>query len=285
MVGRAISCWDARSTKWEVQLKEELRANTPLPATQSITKPPDAQGNAGSLPVSMKTNGQSERHDLPASPITDGADGPDTPLSTIQKHVYIVDDESAVRQAILFALRTAGYDVRPFANGRDFLDATSILAPGCALLDLRMPELGGLAVLDELGDKRQRYPAIAITGYGDVRTAVEAMKRGARDFLEKPFTDSALLQSLEAVFATLEDEVKSDIAHRRAVELVAGLSPREYETLQGLVAGLSNKVVAFRLGISVRTVEMHRGNLMDRLGAKSLVEAMRIAVAAGVKPL
>lgn len=266
-------------------MREEVRSTKSPRGPQSITKPSGFKGGARSRLVAKKGGGRSEIDDRGGNPIEDGAGGPDLPPSTAQKHVYIVDDESSVRQAILFALRSAGYDVRPFANGRDFLDATNILAPGCVLLDLRMPEPGGLAVLDELGDKRRRYPTVAITGYGDVGTAVEAMKRGAKDFLEKPFTDAVLLQALEAVFTTLQVDVESEIARGRAVELVASLSAREREMLQGLVAGLSNKVIAFQLGISVRTVEMHRGNLMDRLGAKSLAEAMRIAVSAGVEPL
>lgn len=202
-----------------------------------------------------------------------------------QKHVYIVDDESSVRQALLYALRSAGYEVRPFASGSDFLDSIEMLVPGCVLLDLKMPGLGGLEVLEKLGEQVRRFPCIAITGYGDLRTAVTAMKLGAADFLEKPFTDEALLLSLDAAFVTLDDDVKSDTAHVRAANLVSSLSRREQETLQGLVDGMSNKAVAHKLGISVRTVEMHRSNLMDRLGVKSVAEATHIAIAAGLKPL
>lgn len=210
---------------------------------------------------------------------------PDSRQLTVKQHVYIVDDDTSVRQALLYALRTAGYEVRPFASGVDFLESISILAPGCVLLDLKMPELSGLEVLDKLGEHLRTFPSIAITGYGDLRTAVDAMKRGASDFLEKPFTDEALLLAIDAVFATLEDDVKLDSAHIRAMKLVASLSRREQETLQGLVGGMSNKAVAHRLGISVRTIEMHRSNLMDRLGVKSLAEATHIAIAAGLKPL
>lgn len=210
---------------------------------------------------------------------------PDGQQPSIQKHVYIVDDESSVRQALSYALLTAGYLVRPFASGGDFLDAVETLVPGCVLLDLKMPELSGLEVLDALGVHRRKFPCIAITGYGDLRTAVEAMKRGAADFLEKPFTDEALLLALDTVILTLEDEVKSATANIRASKLVDCLSRREQETLQGLVDGLSNKAVAHKMGISVRTVEMHRSNLMDRLGVKSVAEATHIAIAAGLKPL
>lgn len=210
---------------------------------------------------------------------------PDARPVTTPMHVYIVDDESSVRQALSYALQTAGYAVRPFASGGDFLDSLEMLSPGCVLLDLKMPELSGLEVLDALGAHLRKFPSIAITGYGDLRTAVEAMKRGAMDFLEKPFTDEALLLALDTVFATFDDDVKADIAHNSAAKLVATLSRRERETLQGLVDGMSNKAVAHKLGISVRTVEMHRSNLMDRLGVKSVAEATHIAIAAGLKPL
>ena len=210
---------------------------------------------------------------------------PDARKSDVKMHVYVVDDEISVRQALSYALQTAGYEVRPFASGGDFLDSLGILAPGCVLLDLKMPELSGFDILDALGAHLRKFPSIAITGYGDLRTAVEAMKRGAMDFLEKPFTDEALLLALEDVFAALDDEVKADSAQRCAAKLVTSLSRRERETLQGLVDGLPNKAVAHKLGISVRTVEMHRSNLMDRLGVKSLAEAAHIALAAGLKPL
>jgi two-component system response regulator FixJ len=136
-------------------------------------------------------------------------------------------------------------------------------------------------VLRELGERRRRFPVVTITGYGDIETAVSAMKLGSRDFLEKPFSDAALLSVLETVFASLPRELEAEGERLRAEGLVAGLTPRERELLQGLVAGLSNKGVANKLGVSVRTIEMHRGNLMDRLGVKSLADAVRIALLAG----
>lgn len=197
-----------------------------------------------------------------------------------QRLVYIVDDDSSLRRSLTFALTTAGYEVRAFASGRDFLEEVDALDPGCVLLDLRMPDLGGFAVLDELGKRSRRFPVVTITGHGDVETAVRAMKHGSRDFLEKPFSDSALLGALESVFATLPAEIEADSERLRATRLVARLTPRERELLEGLVAGFSNKGVANQLGLSVRTVEMHRGNLMDRLGVKSLADVVRIALLA-----
>lgn len=202
-----------------------------------------------------------------------------------QNNVYVVDDDSSVRQALLYAMKTAGFEVRPFASGVDFLSSLEILSPGCVLLDLKMPEISGLEVLSRLGEQIRRFPCIAITGYGDLRTAVDAMKLGAADFLEKPFTDEALLSALDAVFLTLHDDVQLETAHARAAKLVENLSRREQETLQGLVAGMSNKALAHEMGISVRTVEMHRKNLMDRLCVRSVAEATHLAIAAGLKPL
>lgn len=196
------------------------------------------------------------------------------------RNVYIVDDDTSVRRSVSFALTTAGFSVRAFASGQDFLDAADTLAPGCVLLDLRMPDLGGLAVLRELGKRQRRFPVVTITGYGDVETAVSAMKLGSRDFLEKPFSDAALLSVLDAVFVSLPRELEAEGERSRAEALVAGLTSRERELLDGLVAGLSNKGVANKLGVSVRTVEMHRGNLMDRLGVKSLADVVRIALMA-----
>lgn len=196
-------------------------------------------------------------------------------------HVYVVDDESSVRRSLSFALTTAGFHVRAFASGRDFLEDIDLLAPGCLLLDLRMPDFGGFAVLDALGRRRGCFPAVAMTGYGDIRTAVMAMKHGVRDFLEKPFSDDALLAALDGIFSTLSDEIAADAEALRASNLIATLTRRERELLDGLVAGLSNKGVANQLGVSVRTVEMHRANLMDRLQAKSLVDVVRLALTAG----
>ena len=200
------------------------------------------------------------------------------------RHVYIVDDDRMIRRALSFALQTAGFKVRAFISGRDFLDEVDSLPAGCVLLDMRMPEMDGIAVLDELGDRSRRFPVITITGHGDVDVAVRAMKHGSKDFLEKPFTDDTLLDVLNAMFVTLPAEVEADAERQNAVARVAGLTPRERDLLEGLIAGLSNKRVAIRLNVSVRTVEMHRSNLMEQLGVGSLAEAVRLAILAGVKP-
>jgi two-component system response regulator FixJ len=146
-----------------------------------------------------------------------------------------------IRRSLSFALKTAGFDVRAFVSGRDFLDEVDMLAAGCVLLDMRMPEMDGIAVLDELGERVRRFPVVIVTGHGDVDTAVKAMKRGSTDFLEKPFSDAALLEVLDAVFLTLPALAQSDAERMQAAARVAALTPRELGVLQGLVAGMSNK--------------------------------------------
>ena len=202
------------------------------------------------------------------------------PASRPPDQVYIVDDDSMVRRSLSFLLSTSGFGTRAFASGRDFLDEVDMLATGCVLLDIRMPGLDGLAVLEELGTRVQRFAVVAMTGHGDVDIAVRAMKRGARDFLEKPFTDAVLIETLTTLVRVLPRQIGAHAGSKDAAARVALLTPREQEVLHGLLAGLPNKVMADKLGISVRTVEMHRGNLMERMGVKSLAEAVRIAIAA-----
>ncbi|UZK69061.1 response regulator [Sphingomonas sp. S1-29] len=205
--------------------------------------------------------------------------------TALLRTAYIVDDDQMVRRALGFALKASGFDTLSFASGRDFLDRVDGLTSGCVLLDLRMPGMDGIAVIEALGDRVHRFPVAVISGHGDLEVAVKAMKRGASDFLEKPFTDAALMETLDLLSAALAARM-SDLAEREnALVRVAGLTPRERELLQGLAGGLSNKSVAEQLGISVRTVEMHRGNLMKRLGAGSVAEVVRLAILAGVTKL
>lgn len=204
---------------------------------------------------------------------------------TMIRRVYVVDDDSSVRRSLSFALSTAGFDVRVFLSGRDFLDEAPMLHPGCVLLDVRMPQIGGLEVLKALGVGIQRFAVLIMTGHGDIGTAVKAMKGGAQDFLEKPFTDKLLLDTLEIAFQALPAMVDADAERSSAIARTSLLSPRERDVLQGLVAGLPNKTIADRLNVSVRTVEMHRGRMMDRLGAKSLADTVKIASLASIPGL
>lgn len=167
----------------------------------------------------------------------------------------------------------------------DFLDEAALLEPGCVLVDIRMPDMDGLTLLEQFpGALRPRFPIVIITAHGDLPSAVRAMKLGARDFLEKPFEERALLDLLDSLGEALDTAVTMDAARQESSELIARLTPRETELLRAIIQGQSTKQAAYALGISVRTAEMHRGNLFDRLGVRTAAEAIRIAVQAGWMP-
>jgi two-component system response regulator FixJ len=201
------------------------------------------------------------------------------------KCVHVVDDDRDVRRSLSFMLSAGEFQSRPFASGRDLLDSLTDLHPGCVLLDIRMPEMDGFQVLAELAERGVEWPTIVMTGHGEVSVAVRAMKMGAIDFLEKPFDEPLLLASLGRAFMLLEGRREKADRRRLAEERIAQLSSRENEVLRGLMVGLPNKVLARRLDISLRTIEMHRANMMDRLRAGSLAEALTLAVQAGLEPL
>ena len=201
---------------------------------------------------------------------------------TDRRQIYLVDDDDAVRRSAGFMLKTSGFAVEPFASGVEFLKGVEALAPGCILLDVRMPGMDGLEVQRALGERGIAFPVIVLTGHGDVNVAVAAMKAGALDFIEKPFEKAVLLAALEEGFAQIE---RSDRGKARAAEAVLRLNVltvREHDVLEGLVRGFPNKTIAYDLGISARTVEIHRANLMTKLNVRSLSEALRIAFAAGL---
>lgn len=199
-----------------------------------------------------------------------------------RKLVHIVDDEEAIRRSAGFMLRTSGYEVTTWASGVAFLREAKSVEPGCILLDVRMPDMDGLAVQRELAARGVGMPVIVLTGHGDIATAVEAMRNGAVDFIEKPFDKAQLLRALDAAFHRLERRQDDLASEREAVVRVAALTPREQDILRGLVRGHPNKTIAYDLGISPRTVEVHRANVMSKLNVHSLSEALRIAFAAGL---
>lgn len=203
----------------------------------------------------------------------------------LDKNVYVVDDDREVRRSLSFMLNTADLNSRPFASGVDFLEALEELKPGCILLDIRMPEVDGFHVMAELARKHIDWPVIVMTGHGEVSVAVRAMKLGAVDFIEKPFEEGVLLGSLDRAFTLLKDRGETAARKQRAVDRISALTTREREVLRGLMGGMANKLLARKLDISLRTVEMHRANMMDRLGVNSLAEALTLAVQAGVEPL
>jgi two-component system, LuxR family, response regulator FixJ len=195
-----------------------------------------------------------------------------------ERTIHVVDDDAAVRRSLELLLGSMGFITISYAAPDSFLLAAPGLTDGCVLLDVKMPGIGGLEVQARLKAIGFALPIIVITGQGDIQTAVRSMKAGAFDFLEKPYEDEALLRAIEAALATTphgHDQQTLD-----AVQRIAQLSPREREVLEALVAGASNKVIAFDLGLSVRTVEVHRARMMDRLGTHQLAEAIRLAVLA-----
>lgn len=201
---------------------------------------------------------------------------------TARRLIYLVDDDDAVRRSAGFMLKTSGFDVESFSSGPDFLKRAKDAEPGCILLDVRMPGMDGLEVQRELNAQGIALPVIVLTGHGDVGVAVTAMKAGAIDFIEKPFEKSVLLSALEEGFAQLERSDRNQSRANEAATRLKALTARENDVLLGLVRGHANKTIAYDLGISPRTVEIYRANLMTKLGVSSLSEALRIAFAAGL---
>jgi two-component system response regulator FixJ len=196
--------------------------------------------------------------------------------------VYVVDDDEAIRRSAGFMLKTSGFRVRSFESGLEFLKEVRSLEPGCILLDIRMPGMDGLDVQRALRNEGVALPVVIMTGHGDVNIAVQAMKAGAVDFIEKPFEKPTLLDALEQGQSRLRDDAVSSNRAQEARVRLNVLTPRELDVLRGLTQGLPNKTIAYDLGISPRTVEIHRANLMEKLGARSLSDALRLAFAAGL---
>ncbi|MEA3057576.1 MAG: two-component system, LuxR family, response regulator FixJ [Sphingomonadales bacterium] len=194
--------------------------------------------------------------------------------------VHLVDDDLSVRRSVGFMLKTSGLQVRTYESGAQLLERSAELDEGCILLDIRMPGMDGLEVQQALQEKGVALPVIIMTGHGDVGLAVRAMKAGAVDFIEKPFEKTALLAGLGEAFRRLSLKEATQDRKKDAEIRLHVLTPRERDVLDGLAQGLPNKTIAFDLGISARTVEIHRANLMAKLHSRSLSEVLRIAFAA-----
>lgn len=199
-----------------------------------------------------------------------------------KRTVHLVDDDEAIRRSASFMLRTSGLVVKTYSSGMELLAAGKDIEPGCILLDVRMPGMDGLEVQMALKERDIRLPVIVMTGHGDVSVAVQAMKVGAIDFIEKPFERATLLSALEDGFVQLSRASTRAARAEEASAQLDVLTPREREVLEGLARGHPNKTIAYDLGISPRTVEIHRANVMSKLGVASLSEALRIAFAAGL---
>ena len=199
--------------------------------------------------------------------------------------VHVVDDDVAVRQSLAFLLGSAGLSVRLYDSALSFLSALPGVVNGCIVTDIRMPEMDGLELQRHLHNRGIDLPVIVITGHADVPMAVEAMKAGAVDFIEKPFDDEALLSAIRTALDTQVRDAQKGSRNTEIARRIASLSERERQVLDGLVAGKANKVIAYDLGISPRTVEIYRANVMTKMQAASLSELVRMALMAGHSPV
>jgi two-component system, LuxR family, response regulator FixJ len=196
--------------------------------------------------------------------------------------VHVVDDDEAARQSLAFPLRAHEIEVRTYESATAFLKTAPGLQSGCIITDVRMPEISGIDLLRRLKELKIFLPAIVVTGHGEVPLAVEAMKIGAADFLEKAFEDRALLAAVRSALRRGDDERPREAQRAEINELLSSLSNRERDVLNGLVAGQANKQIAFELGISPRMIEIYRANQMTKMQAVSLSELVRMALTAGI---
>jgi len=196
--------------------------------------------------------------------------------------VYVIDDDEAMRDSLQFLLESAGFTVRLFETAVNFLEALPGLEFGCVVSDVRMPGVDGIELLKRMKSSHNHFPVVIMTGHGDVPLAVEAMKLGAVDFLEKPFEDDRLIGMIEIAIRQAAPAAKSEALAQDIAARVATLSPRERQVMDGLIAGLSNKLIARDYDISPRTIEVYRANVMTKMQANSISELVRLAMRAGL---
>lgn len=196
--------------------------------------------------------------------------------------VHVIDDDEAMRDSLAFLLDIEGFATRLYPSAEAFLAGGAEVGPGCIVTDVRMPGMSGIELVRRIREMGLTNPIVVMTGHGDVPLAVEAMKAGARDFIEKPFSDEVLLRALRSACEPQDPDQAVDAARREAEARLADLSPRERDVLMGVVAGKANKIIAHELQISPRTVEVYRANLMSKTGARNMSDLMRLALAAGL---
>ena len=197
-------------------------------------------------------------------------------------NVYIIDDDEAMRDSLNFLLDSAGFRVGLYETATSFLEALPGLEFGCVVSDVRMPGIDGIELLKRMKAAGSKFPILIMTGHGDVPLAVEAMKLGAIDFLEKPFEDERLTAMIETAIRQADTTARTEAVTQDIAARIASLSPRERQVMDGLIAGLSNKLIAREYDISPRTIEVYRANVMTKMQANSLSELVRLAMRAGL---
>lgn len=212
--------------------------------------------------------------DEPAAPACDRASGDSAGKDRI---VALIDDDASVRRALVRRLRTAGHAVEAFAAPQEFLEHRAQLRLGCVVTDLQMPGMSGLDLQAALADAGVDAPFVFISGHGDVTTGVAAMRAGAVHFLQKPFSDAEILAAIGEALALAAERAAARSARDAAAQARASLTPRERDVFALVVEGLRNKIIADRLGVTEKTVKVHRARVMDKMGARSLADLVRIA--------
>ncbi len=198
-----------------------------------------------------------------------------------EQTIFVVDDDETMRGSLRWLLESLRLRVQTYASAQDFLSIYDPAQPGCLVLDVRMPEISGLELQKILAKRQICIPIILITGHGDISMAVRGMKAGAFDFIEKPFNDQVLLERVQQCLA-LDSQQRCEVAEReKIIKRLGSLTPREAEVLDGVINGKSNKVIAAELGISVKTVEVHRARVMEKMAAKSVAELTALCIASG----
>lgn len=203
-------------------------------------------------------------------------------MEETRARVYIIDDDDAVRDSLSIQLEATGYEVASFPSAVGFLKIAGTLQPGCVISDVQMPDMDGMELQQRLNEMKLDFPVVIVTGHADVTLAVRAMKAGAIDFIEKPFEEQAILESVQHAQTRFAAQRATAQAGATAREKLSTLTPREREVFDEMVRGKQNKVIAYELAISPRTVEVHRARVLEKLEARSLSELVRLALAAGV---
>lgn len=194
---------------------------------------------------------------------------------TTEAMIYIVDDDEAIRNSMSFLMKTNGYKSKTFVDANDFLENADLTRPAVGIFDIRMPGMTGLELFDELKARDQLLPVIFVTGHGDITMAVDAIKNGALDFILKPFDDEELISHIHEAVESMEANRERQVLKETALERLATLTDRENQVMEMVVAGNANKVIAFDLEVSQRTVEIHRANVMQKMGCRSLAQLVR----------